>query len=131
MPASMMRAPTGSSPKVTSRSMVMVAMGPTPGSTPMSVPTRQPTKASPRFCAERAVEKPSARLERSSVMRRPSQDEQPGEGQHRDGKPEQHAEEQDAEGGDGDREDGQLPGPALRRGRAAHPGHQRAGHRQA
>jgi hypothetical protein len=49
-------------PKVIGSSIVIVAIGPTPGSTPTSVPTRQPMKASPRFCHESAVAKPSARL---------------------------------------------------------------------
>ena len=44
MPASMISAPTGSSPKVIGSSMAIVAIGPTPGSTPISVPTRQPMK---------------------------------------------------------------------------------------
>ena len=36
MPASMISAPVGSSPKVIGSSMAMVAIGPTPGSTPIS-----------------------------------------------------------------------------------------------
>ena len=49
MPASMISAPVGSSPKVIGSSMAMVAIGPTPGSTPISVPTRQPRKARPKI----------------------------------------------------------------------------------
>ena len=42
----MISAPIGSMPKVIGSSMVMVAIGPTPGSTPISVPIRQPRKHS-------------------------------------------------------------------------------------
>src|SRR5215510_464768 len=62
MPASMMSAPTGSMPKVIGSSMVIVAMGPTPGSTPISVPIRQPRKHRPRFLMDSATPSPSARL---------------------------------------------------------------------
>src|SRR4249920_758189 len=68
MPASMMSAPVGSMPKVIGSSMVMVAIGPTPGSTPISVPMRQPTKHSARFLSDRATLKPSARLSKRSIM---------------------------------------------------------------
>jgi hypothetical protein len=68
MPASMISAPTGGRPKVIGKSMVMVAIGPTPGKTPISVPTRQPTKASPMLWGESATEKPSARFEMSPLM---------------------------------------------------------------
>jgi hypothetical protein len=49
-------------PNVIGSSIVMVAIGPTPGRTPITVPTRQPMNASPRFCHESAVANPSARL---------------------------------------------------------------------
>ena len=44
MPASMISAETGGSPKVMGSSMAMVASGPRPGSTPMSVPSNTPMK---------------------------------------------------------------------------------------
>ncbi len=43
-------------------SMVMVAIGPTPGSTPTKVPIRQPRKHRPTFLSERATLIPSDRL---------------------------------------------------------------------
>src|SRR4029453_251975 len=61
MPASMISAPIGGSPKVTGSSMVMVAIGPMPGSTPISVPTRHPRKHSPRVDRGKATENPSER----------------------------------------------------------------------
>src|SRR5262245_28038903 len=67
MPASMISAPIGSMPKVIGSSMVMVAMGPTPGSTPISVPIRQPRKHSATFLSERATPRPRARLPTRSV----------------------------------------------------------------
>src|SRR5215510_7478279 len=62
MPASMISAPTGSMPKVIGSSMVMVAIGPTPGSTPIRVPIRQPRKQRPTFLSESATLMPSDRL---------------------------------------------------------------------
>src|SRR5499426_3195176 len=62
MPANMMRAPVGSTLKVSGNSMAMVAIGPTPGSTPISVPTRQPRKHSARLLGDSAVAKPRPRL---------------------------------------------------------------------
>jgi hypothetical protein len=59
MPANMISAPTGSSPKVSGNSIAMVAIGPTPGSTPMSVPIRQPRKQRPAFLIEPATLRPS------------------------------------------------------------------------
>src|SRR5215470_5126909 len=96
MPASMISAPTGGSPKVTGSSMVMVAMGPMPGSTPISVPTRQPTKQSPSLCSVKATENPSCRLERSVLTARLSQDQPPGNHQDRNGKVQERAEQPDA-----------------------------------
>ena len=63
----MMSAPTGSRPKVIGSSMVMVAIGPTPGSTPIRVPIRQPRKQYQTFLRERATSMPSARLAIRSV----------------------------------------------------------------
>src|SRR5690349_11237297 len=73
MPASMMSAPTGSMPKVIGNSMVMVAIGPTPGRTPINVPIKQPRKQSQRFFKVSATARPSARLDiRSNVTSGPS-----------------------------------------------------------
>ena len=66
----MMSAPTGSRPKVIGSSMVMVAMGPTPGSTPIRVPMQQPTKQYQTFLSESATSSPSARLAIRSVTAR-------------------------------------------------------------
>src|SRR5664279_966544 len=55
MPASMMSAPTGGSPKVIGSNMATVATVPMPGSTPTNVPTKAPSRQ-------------KARLERRSVM---------------------------------------------------------------
>jgi hypothetical protein len=44
MPASMIRAGAGPSPKVNGNSMATVATGPMPGSTPTRVPRKQPMK---------------------------------------------------------------------------------------
>src|SRR5262245_6892985 len=68
MPASMISAPTGSMPKVIGKSMVMVAIGPTPGSTPIKVPIRQPRKQSQRFLRVSATARPSERLEMRSKV---------------------------------------------------------------
>src|SRR5262245_41274399 len=62
MPASMISAPTGSMPKVIGSSIVMVAMGPTPGSTPIKVPIMQPRKHRPRFLTDSATVIPNARF---------------------------------------------------------------------
>src|SRR5215470_19118158 len=99
MPASMISAPTGGSPKVTGSSMVMVAMGPMPGSTPIRVPTMHPTKHSPRLDRVKATENPSERWPRSSLIARASQD-HPAR-HHEDGyrKVQQRPEEQDAPDG--------------------------------
>src|SRR5215470_19701448 len=105
MPASMISAPTGGSPKVTGSSMVMVAIGPMPGSTPISVPTRQPRKHSPRLWRLNATEKPSDRLWSRAVIL----EGQPArQGQDRDGKVEKGPEEPDADQGGGQGEDRQL-----------------------
>src|SRR5215813_4595541 len=68
MPASMIRAPTGGSPKVIGSSMAMVATEPMPGSTPINVPTSAPIRQNTRFHGVAATEKPSARLARRSCM---------------------------------------------------------------
>src|SRR5919108_3570868 len=119
MPASMMSAPTGSTPKVIGRSIVIVAIGPTPGSTPMSVPTRQPMKARKTFCSDSAVENPSARLAKRSVIRRPSEHHDARDDQDGDRQVERVLEEADAERRDHHGEDEDLPEPGLRRGGGA------------
>ena len=64
----MISAPVGSMPKVIGSSMVMVAIGPTPGSTPIRVPIRQPRKQSARFLSDSATAMPSARLLKRSAI---------------------------------------------------------------
>src|SRR5918994_2109537 len=69
MPASMISEETGSPIwKVIGNSMAMVAVAPIPGSTPISVPRSTPMRQKPRFASVVAVEKPSARLSRSSIF---------------------------------------------------------------
>src|SRR5215217_7315431 len=121
----MIRAPTGSSPKVIGKRMAMVAIGPTPGSTPISVPTMQPRKHRARFWRERATERPSPRLLMISDIA-PS-DVDRGAGDDRDRLVQRIAEQADAERGHDDREDDELPRPRLVRGQAADDERQRAG----
>src|ERR1044072_8085139 len=68
MPASMIRAPTGGSPKVIGSSIAMVATDPMPGSTPIRVPTRAPMPQNRMFIGEKATPKPRARFARRSDM---------------------------------------------------------------
>src|ERR1700754_2778847 len=68
MPASMISAPTGGSPKVIGSSMATVAMVPMPGNTPTSVPTSAPTRQSIRLMGVTATPKPSARLWKRSAI---------------------------------------------------------------
>src|SRR3982074_508597 len=68
MPASMIRAPTGGSPKVIGSSIDTVAMVPIPGSTPTRVPTSAPIRQSRRLIGENATPKPRARLEKRSTI---------------------------------------------------------------
>src|SRR3954470_23185730 len=67
MPASMIRAPTGGSPKVIGSNIATVAMVPMPGKTPTSVPTRAPIRHIRRLVGVSATPKPSARFEKSSI----------------------------------------------------------------
>src|SRR3954471_3707559 len=69
MPASMISAGAGSSPKVNGSSMATVATGPMPGSTPTSVPRKQPMKQYRRFCQLSATPSPNARLFSVSIRR--------------------------------------------------------------
>src|SRR5436190_24338779 len=62
MPASMISAGAGPSPKVNGSSMATVATGPMPGSTPTRVPRKQPMKQYRRFCQLSATPSPNARL---------------------------------------------------------------------
>src|SRR3981081_4718439 len=68
IPASMISAPTGGSPKVIGSSIATVAMVPIPGSTPTSVPTSAPIRHSRRLIGENATPKPRARLEKRSAI---------------------------------------------------------------
>src|SRR6266850_3758467 len=131
MPASMISAPTGSKLKVIGRSMVMVAIGPIPGSTPISVPTMHPTNARPRFGSVSAVENPSARLENRSLIAGGSEDQDARDDQDGDGQVQQVAEEPDRERRDRQSEQQDLARLRLGRGRAADHGDHRAGHGQA
>src|ERR1700752_1171945 len=67
MPASMMSAPTGGSPKVIGSSIATVAIVPMPGSTPTSVPTSAPIRQRPRLMGENATLKPRARFAKISM----------------------------------------------------------------
>src|SRR5512134_2486067 len=69
MPASSTMALVAFSPKVTGRSRLIPARGPTPGRTPTSVPTRQPAKAYTSTSGDRAVAKPMERLFSISTIR--------------------------------------------------------------
>src|SRR5437588_103823 len=68
MPASMISAPTGGSPKVMGSSMAMVATEPMPGSTPINVPTSAPIRQNKRLYHVAATVNPSAKLARRSCM---------------------------------------------------------------
>src|SRR5262249_5141612 len=127
MPANMMRAPVGSTLKVSGNSIAMVAIGPTPGSTPISVPTRQPRKHSARFIGDRAVPNPSARLPTRSNMA-PSIADQPW--RQRDGKAEGELEQADAERRHDEAEDDGLAPAHLVAGEGADDHSQRAGDEQ-
>src|SRR5690606_26236562 len=67
MPDSMISAATGSRPKVTGKSMAMVAVGPRPGRTPMAVPRNTPSRQYIRLVSVKAVSKPMPRLVISSM----------------------------------------------------------------
>src|SRR5829696_865250 len=131
MPASMINAPTGSSPKVMGRSMAMVAIGPTPGSTPMSVPTRTPRKQRARLVNEKATPKPSARLLMMSAMAARSDVNDTGDDDDRDRQVQHVSEQPDAEGGHDGREDDDLRLADLMRAIAADDHRERAGDHQA
>src|SRR5687768_16044588 len=128
MPASMMSAPTGSSPKVMGRSMAMVAIGPTPGNTPMSVPTSTPRKQSAKFCRENATLKPRARLVMMSAMAPPSDVDDAGKDEDRDWQVQDVSEQSDAEGRHDGGENDDLLLPHLGGGIAADDHGERAGH---
>src|SRR5688500_6866894 len=67
MPASMMKAEAGSSPKVKGSSSATVGIGPMPGSTPMAVPISTPNRQYSRFCHCSAVVRPRSRLSNRSM----------------------------------------------------------------
>src|SRR5262245_46642778 len=68
MALSMMRAPIGSSVKVSGIRIAVPAAGPSPGSTPISVPRKQPISAKPRFCRLVAAVKPESRCWKVSTV---------------------------------------------------------------
>src|SRR5436305_30861 len=124
MPASMINAPTGGSPKVIGNSIATVAMVPMPGNTPTSVPTSAPIRHSSRLIGVKATPKPSARLEKSSAIT-PSLDQEARE--QLQGQPQRIGEQQAAaEREAGADNDGFLP-PRFRR---AQRGDQKTGHRR-
>ena len=67
-----MRAPVGSSLKVSGIRIAVPAAGPSPGSTPISVPRMQPISAKARFCRLIAAVRPVMRCCKVSTAR-PSQ----------------------------------------------------------
>src|SRR5690242_11856887 len=76
MPASMIRALTGSSVRVSGISTATPVLDPRPGSRPITVPTNTPMRHSSRFSGERAVWKPSRML--STMDTSGSDAQQPG-----------------------------------------------------
>src|SRR5258706_6254199 len=76
MPASMMSADAGASPKVNGSSIATVVSGEMPGSTPSSVPIIRPAKQNSRFCQVAAVARPSARLSNNSTRSSPEPERQ-------------------------------------------------------
>src|SRR5207253_6999819 len=143
MPASMISAPTGGSPKVIGSSMATVAMVPMPGSTPTSVPTSAPIrhsrmligigieKAPPSHCGDHGVNwnttwKPSARLEKRSPIA-PSLNQETGPELHR--QPQSVGEQETAECGQADADDdGLLPPCLMRSHRGNHEGEEGGNH---
>src|SRR5688572_26235187 len=69
MAESMMRAPVGSSLKVSGIRIAVPAAGPRPGRTPMSVPRMQPISAKVRFCRLSAAAIPVIRYCSVSIVR--------------------------------------------------------------
>src|SRR5437588_9243464 len=68
MPASMISAPTGGSPKVIGSSIAMVATVPMPGRTPTKEPTNAPSKQNRMLYGLAATWKPIQRFTRRSDM---------------------------------------------------------------
>src|SRR5918999_4764662 len=67
MAESMMRAPVGSSLKVSGIKIAVPAAGPRPGSTPMNVPRTQPMRAKARYCRLSAAVRPAVRCASVSI----------------------------------------------------------------
>src|SRR3954454_2185114 len=63
----MISAPVAGIEYVSGNRRLIVASGPSPGSSPISVPTTQPIAQNMRFCSVSACSKPKARLCRSSM----------------------------------------------------------------
>src|SRR3954470_23032343 len=112
MPASMINAPTGGSPKVIGNSIATVAMVPIPGSTPTSVPTSAPIRHSRRLIGVKATPKPSARLEKSSAIA-PSLNQKAREKLQR--QPQRVGEQQTAPDGQANADDDGFAPPGFRR----------------
>ena len=66
----MISADTGGNANVIGKSMAMVAVGPSPGSTPIAVPRNTPIRQYSRLSGVAAVDKPRARLAKSSIATR-------------------------------------------------------------
>src|SRR4030081_288513 len=112
MPASMISAPTGGSPKVIGSSIATVAMVPIPGSTPTRVPTSAPIRQSRRLIGENATPKPRARLEKRSTIA-PSLNQETREELQR--QPQRIGEKQTAADGQADADDDGFLPPGFRR----------------
>ena len=67
----MMKAPVGSSVRVTGSSRAMVSAGPMPGRMPMSVPSVTPTSDHIRLIGVSAVAKPSSSAPKASMLEHP------------------------------------------------------------
>jgi hypothetical protein len=62
-----MRADVGFTDNVTGSSKAIARAGPIPGKTPTRVPKNVPSNPYMRFCADRALEKPSSKRLRLSI----------------------------------------------------------------
>src|ERR1700730_275747 len=112
MPASMISAPTGGSPKVVGSSIGAVAMVPMPGKKPTRAPTSAQIRQSRGLIGVSATPKPRARLEKRSTMP-PSLDQETREELHR--QPERIREQQTATDRQANADDDGFPPPGFRR----------------
>src|SRR6478736_2968598 len=117
MPASMIGAAVGSSPKVSGSRIAMVAIGPIPGRTPISVPSMQPAKQSRILVGDSAMPRPWPRFCRSS-MRASEVDRERREHQHRDRLVKREAEQKGTGDRHRQRKDNEVARPDLTRAEA-------------